>query len=1337
MADKDAKVMEAKRKDYLKKMLTDPTYEKKNMLSVSEAAANLCDFIHSIVAFSNAYQIVAPLLSQSKEAQQAKEESVKQLEVVISKVNAIKAKVAELEKKLNEALEEKRLVEEKRNLNFLKMQNAENLVNGMSSNQTRWSLKEQRLQSETLTVIGDSLLAAEFVSYIGPFSAIFRRRLWKDTWLPRIYEQKIPITEGIEPMKILTNSDTIAKWKNEGLPEDQMSIENAAIITSSNRWPLIIDPQLQGGNWISGHVSNAENFTRKVRVETGTDKEEVNETSEQLLRISLNADKWEVRLEEAIQMGRIVLLENVTQDIDPILDPLLSRAFIYKKGSTQPLIMFTKEDAIHYNPNFRLFLQCKLSNPHFKPETAAQCSIINFIVTESGLEDQLLALVVDIERPELERSKIEVMRSMNNNAVELVKLDTRLRLALANANPDTILDDQELITTLNRTKDTSARIEEDTEKALITEKNINEQRNNYRPVAAEGAMLYFLIISLNTVNHMYQYSLDSFHTFFHKGIKETPAFDKSNERIQKMVLVIREQIYQWISRGLFERHKITFMTLMTFKLMNKGMLPKVEFTDKEMRYLLTCIPKIGQDNPVKDWLKGTAWNNALRLAELNGFEKLPESMGNELASRFKEWYSDQNPELANLPPSWKFVNQQPFKKLLVLRALRPDRMIPALSNFIKEVLPEGDKFVGMDQNLSFSGILQSAYKDATQEGQLNTPIFFILSPGADPVREVEKLGEEYHFTTQRNNFFNISLGQGQDIIANAKLEISYKEGCWIMLQNIHLMPSWLPTFEKILDKYTKEGGANDRFRMFLSAEPNDYIPIGILEKCIKLTNEPPAGLKANMKRAWNYFSREDINDKDTKIKAVLFGLCYFHSVLIERRKFGARGWNMFYPFNIGDLRDSAKVLENNIDPGSGRLPWADFKYIFGEIMYGGHIVDDWDRRLCAAYLENLMVHELLSEEFELLPYAGDRASFRTPAPNVDHQVFQARIESALTDKETPMYYGLHPNAEIDLGTVQCNTLFETLVLLQPAETTVKGTDGGSMDKVTENIYITKVFGDYNLHEKIFNLEDIKEKVADSKGPYQNVFLQECEYMNYLLEEIVVSLSQLRKAKEGKLTFSERLEKLEICLNMEKVPESWAELAYPAKRSLATWFENLTKRIEQLSQWKDDPQNIPKVTRLNLLFNPQSFLTAIKQVSQLDDLNKLYIVTDFGKKTTIEQVETSAKAGSAYCYGFLLDGASWDIGASLMNEARPKEMYFTMPVCRCISTKMPDIEREDKSLYQCPVYRTEARGNTYIFTAQLKTPQRYDPRKWVLAGVAMILDVEGISDEAKVEKDEKK
>jgi dynein heavy chain len=140
-----------------------------------------------------------------------------------------------------------------------------------------------------------------------------------------------------------------------------------------------------------------------------------------------------------------------------------------------------------------------------------------------------------------------------------------------------------------------------------------------------------------------------------------------------------------------------------------------------------------------------------------------------------------------------------------------------------------------------------------------------------------------------------------------KLEIGHKEGHWVMLQNIHLMPRFLIELEKKLDMYSVEG-SHPNFRLYLSSDPSNEIPIGLLEKSIKLTNEPPQGLKQNMKRAFTFFSKEDIEDKDPKIKTILFALCYFHSVMIERRKFGPKGWNMHYPFNMGDLRDSAIVL---------------------------------------------------------------------------------------------------------------------------------------------------------------------------------------------------------------------------------------------------------------------------------------------------------------------------------------------------------------------------------------------------------------------------------------------
>lgn len=128
------------------------------------------------------------------------------------------------------------------------------------------------------------------------------------------------------------------------------------------------------------------------------------------------------------------------------------------------------------------------------------------------------------------------------------------------------------------------------------------------------------------------------------------------------------------------------------------------------------------------------------------------------------------------------------------------------------------------------------------------------------------------------------------------------------------MPKWLIELEKILDSFGGEAGAaNTNFRLFLSADPSKGIPIGILDRSIKLTMEPPAGLRANMKKAWCFFSKDEIEDKDPKIKSILFALCFFHSTLIERRRFGPKGWNMNYPFNMGDLRDSYLVMNRYME----------------------------------------------------------------------------------------------------------------------------------------------------------------------------------------------------------------------------------------------------------------------------------------------------------------------------------------------------------------------------------------------------------------------------------------
>jgi len=275
-------------------------------------------------------------------------------------------------------------------------------------------------------------------------------------------------------------------------------------------------------------------------------------------------------------------------------------------------------------------------------------------------------------------------------------------------------------------------------------------------------------------------------------------------------------------------------------------------------------------------------------------------MEKDAPNRFKDWYNELCPEDQKLPLDWKKLDNMPFQKLLVLRCLRPDRITIALGNFIRNNLPYGPEYIDMDQKCTFADILEQAFDDSDP----NTPIFFILSPGADPVKEVEKICRKRKIEPGKG-FFTMALGQGQDEIAKRRIEEGNKEGHWVMLENIHLMPVWLLELEKILDAYSAEAGAgNANFRLLLSADPSTGIPIGLLDRSIKLTNEPPAGLKANMKRAWTYFSKEEIEEKDGKVKSILFALCFFHSTLIERRRFGPKGWNMMYPFSIGDLRDS-------------------------------------------------------------------------------------------------------------------------------------------------------------------------------------------------------------------------------------------------------------------------------------------------------------------------------------------------------------------------------------------------------------------------------------------------
>lgn len=228
-------------------------------------------------------------------------------------------------------------------------------------------------------VIGDVLLASAFVSYVGPFNKTFRDIILKDNFVPFMKKNNIPLSEAGNPVAVLSDEATIAGWNNFGLPPDRVSTENGAILNNSERYSLIIDPQLQGITWL-----------RKTW------------EAHDLKVTRLSNPKMVRTIEGAVEAGNPVLIENLENTIDAVIQPVYARAII-KKGKSKYIKMGDKE--LTLSPKFNLFLHTKLGNPHYAPEIQAECTLINFTVTQAGLEDQLLALVVKKERPDLASQK--------------------------------------------------------------------------------------------------------------------------------------------------------------------------------------------------------------------------------------------------------------------------------------------------------------------------------------------------------------------------------------------------------------------------------------------------------------------------------------------------------------------------------------------------------------------------------------------------------------------------------------------------------------------------------------------------------------------------------------------------------------------------------------------------------------------------------------------------------------------------------------------------------------------------------------------------------------------
>ncbi|CAL1538804.1 unnamed protein product [Lymnaea stagnalis] len=1237
---------------------------------VSLAAKSLCMWVRAMEMYGRIFRVVEPKRQRLNAAMAILREKQAALADAKAKLAEVEAKMAELKILYDEKLAQKEELKRKAEHTELMLDRAQKLVSGLAGERIRWEETVRDLEERMGHLVGDVLIAAAFMSYMGPFLSTYRDEMVNFKWMTEVKKLGIPVADSFNFCSFMAKPTQVRDWNIQGLPSDGFSTENGVIVTRGQRWPLMVDPQGQAIKWIKNM-----------------------EHSEGLKVIDLQMSDYMRVLEGAIQYGSPVLLQNVQEKLDPSLDPILNKSLMKIAGGANIMRLGDKE--IEYNDSFRFYITTKMSNPHYTPEISTKATIVNFAVKEQGLEAQLLGIVVRKERPELEEQKDNLVRSIAAGKKKLVECEDEI-LRLLNETKGSLLDDAQLVNTLQLSKTTSQEVTESVNIAEQTEIKIDLAREGYRSCAQRASTLFFVLNDMGRIDPMYQFSLDSYIDLFTLSIEKSQRSSKLDERISNLNEYHTYAVYRYTCRGLFEKHKLLFSFQMCAKILEHAGKLNMDEYNFFLRGGIVLDRENQMDNPCTNWLSDNSWDNITELDKLTNFHGIITSF-EQYARDWNLWYTSAEPETTPLPAEWDNACNE-LQRMLIVRSLRPDRVSFCATSFIINNL--GSKFTEppvLD--------MQAVVEDSTTR----TPLIFVLSPGVDPTSGLLQLAEN---SGMASRFHALSLGQGQAPIATRMIKEGVREGKWVFLANCHLSLSWMPQLDKLVEQLQVEE-PHPEFRLWLSSSPHPDFPISILQTGIKMTTEPPKGLKANMKRLYNLITEQQFHrcHKQEKYKKLLFTLCFFHSVLLERKKFLMLGWNIAYEFNDSDFEVSENLLSIYLD-GYDETPWEALKYLIANINYGGHVTDDMDRRLLMTYISDYMNESVLTVPFNKLsslptyyiPKDGPLSSYKeyvSMLPNVDH----------------PEAFGQHPNADISSQIQETRLLFDTLLSLQPQVSSAAGES--REDKVMDlaaNIFkqIPENM-DYDGTAKILSVDP---------SPLNVVLLQEIQRYNILLMEIRSSLTALEKGIQGLIVMTMDLENIFNCIFDGRVPPLW-ERAYNSMKPLAAWTRDLVLRVDMFAKWASLAKP-PWVFWMSAFTFPTGFLTAVLQTAaRQNSLSVDSLSWEFIPQTVDDSNLTGPAKDGVYVKGLFLQGAGWDKKNAVLVEANPMQLVCSMPTIQFKPVEFKKKGSKGKLLAPCYYYPDRAGKSgrpSFVVAVDLKSGEKPSDH-WVKRGCALLMSLD--------------
>ncbi|KAJ1640034.1 dynein heavy chain and region D6 of dynein motor-domain-containing protein [Pavlovales sp. CCMP2436] len=1238
------------------------SFEEATIRRVSVAAAPLAAWVRANIEFSTVLHRVAPLEAQNEELVYKLGASKQRLVDCQEQLGSLDGRVKGLKQNFQQKTAEAEGLKLSLDRAETTLSAALQLIEKLGGERGRWDRQLQELTAELRRVPHKAMMAAAFITYLADEEEATRAAT-----IARWGEVLGAGAAGLDfsLQRFLSSEGQLLSWKAQGLPGDTLSMDNALVIEYSRCVPFIIDPSSQATSWLVKHLQQG------ATVET----------------VTPNEQRFSTALELSVRFGKTCVVQEV-DTIEAVLVPIVRRDLL-RQGPRW--VVQVGEKQIDYNDSFRLILATRNQTPLLPPDSAALVTLVNFSVTRGGLEGQLLGLTIQHEQPELESQKSALLAAEEELKVHLEDLERLLLNELATSTGN-ILENKALLESLNETKAKSNTISEKLKQSTELQVSLDRQRDVYRPVAVIGSAVFFALVDLRRLSHMYQFSLPGFLRLFKASLAAPVGGGGggAQERIKGLAVDLQQRTYQAVARSLIKEDRLTFALHLA-----RSLAPH-EFAEADWS-LFTRKQAGGMSGSfsVPGWVPADRKADVALLSTT--LPQLVQESGLASNPEWAQWMGSPSPE--TMPPRSMPSSVRRFQFLLLLQALRPERLGAALTSFACDLL-----------RLPNLGTAPSSLQHVAAEGNDPTqPILMITTAGVDPSAELEDLASR----VMPGRFKPLAMGGQQTGPALQLVREGAQRGDWVCLKNLHLVVGWVPALAKELSSLTP----HPEFRLWLTTEAHPSFSPIVLQASLKVTFEAPPGLQRNLMRTYETWAPEYVETGSVQRAQTLFVLAWFHALIQERRTYIPQGWSKFYEFSSADLRSAADLLAPAAGQGSGALPDLEMVHgLLGTSVYGGRLETGADKRVLDSYMRQYFTGELIAGR------GGARAlgGVLQMPQSARHADF-VRAIAALPPVDSPALFGLALNAD---RAVASRTSSYVIKSLRTLSTAAEG--AAAFERERWSAELSPLL---TLWQKQLQQNDLLKLASAGASAVLGVHLDtpvhrfvalERKKAAALVEAVDGTLSSIARVVRGAELLTASTQADGATLLALTVPSAWADL-WEGPPEPAAWIRAAVARTVGLAGWWQ------RIEQDALLGSP---LVLAELLSPSNLLNALRQQTARAAKCSIDSLRLScaleaaafrdAPAPPVQVHSLLLQGAL--MSPSGLSEAPPDAPFLNlMPplFVAWIPANSPDPYPAERSV-SLTVYLDTERERTL---AELILPCAATQTAWIQAGAALFVSGE--------------